>query len=182
MSSTFAFPGVITQDATPDHACSMTHHTDRMIACAWLNLKTQIPFEILNNHTSNRKRLTQSAVCSRSQSQGAREGPDSGSFFCTTCAQVGLLLCEPLQVVALKTKVYCLYSLTLCQKRGCPGSRSLLLLVQRFLFAARCFAAKSGYYVLQLCCFATNLGPSRVSLPVPFEPSITHKCSLCFHL
>ncbi len=30
MSSTFAFPSVITQDATPDHACSMTHHTDSM--------------------------------------------------------------------------------------------------------------------------------------------------------
>ena len=88
------------------------------------------------------------AVCSRSQ--GAREGPDSGIFFCTTCAQVGLLLCERLQVVALKTKVYRLYSLTLCQRRGCPGSRSLLLFVQRFLFAARCFAAKSGYYVSQL--------------------------------
>ena len=137
----------------------------------------QNPFEILNHHTSNRKRLTQSAcaVCS----QGAREGPDSGIFFCTTCAQVGLL---PLQVVVLKTKVYCLYSLTLCQRRGCPGSRSLLLLVQRFLFAARCFAAKSGYYVSQLCCFATNLGPSRVSFPMPFEPSTTHKYSLCFHL
>ncbi len=34
MSSTFAFPSVITQDATPDHACSMTHHTDSLIACA----------------------------------------------------------------------------------------------------------------------------------------------------
>jgi len=90
--------------------------------------------------------------------------------------------CKPLQVVALKTKVYCLYSLNLCQRRGCPGSRLLLLLVQRFLLAARYFAAKSGYYVSQLCCFATNLGPSRVSFPVPFEPSTTHKCSLCFHL
>ncbi len=136
----------------------------------------------MNHHTSNRKRLTQSAVCSRTQSQGAREGPDSGNFFCTTCAQVGLLLCEPLQVVALKTKVYCLYSLTLCQRKGCPGSRLLLLLVQCFLLAARYSAAKSGYYVSKLCCFATNLGPSRVSFPVPFEPSTTHKCSLCFHL
>ena len=53
----------------------------------------------------------------------------------------------------------------------------MLLLVQRFLFAARCFAANSGYYVSQLCCFATNLGPSRVSLPMPFEPSTTHKGS-----
>ncbi len=35
---------------------------------------------------------------------------------------------------------------------------------------------------LQLCCFAINLGPSRVSFPVPFELSTSHKCSLCFHL
>ncbi len=92
------------------------------------------------------------------------------------------MLCEPLLVVALKTKVYCLYSLTLCQRRGCPGSRSLLLVVQRFLLAARCSAAKSGYYVSQLCCFATNLGPSRVSFPMPIEPRTAHKYSLCFHL
>ncbi len=142
--------------------------------------ETQIPFESLNHQTKQSERLTQSAVCS--QSQGAREGPDSGISFCRICAEVSLVCCKPLQVVALKTKVCCLYSLTLCQRRGCPGSRLLLLLVQRFLLAARYFAAKSGYYVSQLCCFATNLGPSRVAFPVPFEPSTTHKCSLSFHL
>ena len=31
MSSMFAFPSVITQNAVPDHACSMTHHTASMI-------------------------------------------------------------------------------------------------------------------------------------------------------
>ena len=30
MSSMFAFPSVMTQNATPDHACSMTQHTDSM--------------------------------------------------------------------------------------------------------------------------------------------------------
>ena len=40
------------------------------------------------------------------------------------------------------------------------------LLVQGFPFAARCFAAKSGYYVSQLCCFATKLGPSEVFFPI----------------
>jgi len=64
--------------------------------------KTQIPFEILNHQTKQSERLTQSAVCSRSQ--GAREGPDSGIFFCTICAQVTLVCCKPLQVVALKQR------------------------------------------------------------------------------
>ena len=134
----------------------------------------------MNYQTKYWKRLTQSAVCS--QSQGARGGPDSGQFLHNLCTGSFSVWCESLQAVALKTKVYRLYSLTLCQRRGCPGSRPLLLLVQRFLLAARYFAAKSGYYVSQLCCFATNLGPSRVSFPVPFEPSTSHKCSLCFHL
>ena len=62
------------------------------------------------------------AVSNLHQSQGAREGPDSGNFLCTTCAQVGLLFCEPLQVVALKTKVYCLYSLTV-RVRPSPSVR-----------------------------------------------------------
>ena len=39
-----------------------------------------------------------------SQSQG--EGQTLANFICTICAQVALVLCEPLQVVALKTKVY----------------------------------------------------------------------------
>ncbi|DBA75533.1 TPA: hypothetical protein ACH3X2_14287 [Trebouxia sp. C0005] len=83
MSSMFAFPSVISQDAMPDHACSMTHHTDSMIACAWLRLKLQNPYEFLNHHTSNWKRLTQSAVCSRSQSQvkGQGEGQTLAIFF-----------------------------------------------------------------------------------------------------
>ncbi len=39
------------------------------------------------------------------------------------------------------------YSLTLFQRRCCPGSRPLLLLVQRLLFlAARCLAAKPGAF------------------------------------
>ena len=97
MSSMFAFPSMITQNAMPDH------HTDSMIACAWFNLKAQNPHEYLNHQTKYLERLT---VCSRSQSQGARGGPDSGQLFCTICAQVALVLCEPLQVVALKTKVY----------------------------------------------------------------------------
>ena len=37
MSSMFAFLSMIIQIAMPDHACSMTHHTDSMIACAWFN-------------------------------------------------------------------------------------------------------------------------------------------------
>ena len=106
MSSMFAFPSMITQNAMPDHACSMTHHTNSMIACAWFNLKAQNPHEFLNHQTKYLERLTQSAVYSRSQSQGARGGPDSGQLFCIICAQVALVLCEPLQVVALKTKVY----------------------------------------------------------------------------
>ena len=45
MSSMFAFLSMITQLAMPDHACSMTHHTDSMIACAWFNSKAQNPHE-----------------------------------------------------------------------------------------------------------------------------------------
>ncbi len=74
-------------------------------------------------------------MCSRVKVEGQGEGQTLAICFCTICAQVALVLCEPLQVVALKTKVYWLLSLTLCQRRACPGSRPLLLLVQRFLFA-----------------------------------------------
>ncbi len=102
MSSMFAFPSMITQNAMPDHACSMTHHIDSMIACAWFNLKAQNPHEFLNHQTKYLERLTQSAVEVKVKGQG--EG--SGQLFCTICAQVALVLCEPLQVVALKTKVY----------------------------------------------------------------------------
>ena len=71
MSSMFAFPSMITQNAMPDHACSMTHHTDSMIACAWFNLEAQNPHEFLNHQTKYLERLTQSAVCSRkSKSRG----------------------------------------------------------------------------------------------------------------
>ncbi len=124
MSSMFAFSRVITQNAMQDHACGMTvitleNHTDSMISRAWFNLKTQNPVEFLNHQTKYWKRLTQSAVQRR-----ARLWP----VFCTISASCCFVLalcfaqvawCEPLQVVALETKVYWLYSL--CQRRGCPG-------------------------------------------------------------
>ena len=37
--------------------------------------------------------------------QRAKGGPYSRNLFCTGCAQVGDVQCEPLQLVALKTKV-----------------------------------------------------------------------------
>ena len=104
MSSMFAFPNVTTQDHVPDHACSMTRYTNSIIACAWLRLKLQNPYDFLSHHTNDWRRLTQSAVSSRSQSQGARGGPDSGVFSGTLFAQIALVLSKPLQVVALKNK------------------------------------------------------------------------------
>jgi len=112
MSSMFEFPIVITQNDMPDDACSMTHHTDSMIACARLTLKTQIPFEILNHQTNHYERLKLPRGKGRAR---------LWQIFCTICAQVSIVCCKPLQVVALKIKVYCLYSLTLCQRRGCPA-------------------------------------------------------------
>ena len=70
MSSMFAFPSMITQNAMPDHACSMTHHIDSMIACAWFNLKAQNPHEFLNHQTKYLERLTQSAVEVKVKGQG----------------------------------------------------------------------------------------------------------------
>ena len=78
--------------------------------------------------------------------------------------------------------VICTWLPAIAYQGLCATGSEKLLIVQGFLLAARYFAAKSGYNVSQLCCFATNLGPSRVSFPVPFEPSTTHKCSLSFHL
>ena len=98
MSSKFALPSVVTQNAMPDHACSMTHHTGSIVARAWFNVKPQNPYEFLNHLAKFWKRLTQSTVCNRSQ--GASGGPDSGQLFCTICAQLALVLCKPLQVVA----------------------------------------------------------------------------------
>ncbi len=103
--------------------------------------KCHNPFEMWNHQTNNWRRLTQSAAV-EVKVKGQGKGQTLAMFFAQSVQQVTLVCCEPLQVVALKTKVYCLYSLTLCQRRGCPGSRLLLLLVQRFLLAARCFAAK----------------------------------------
>ena len=67
-----------------------------------------------------------SAVRRPSLSQGARGGPYSCNFFRTGCRQVGTSHCEPLQLVALKTKVCCLHSLFLSQRRACASSKPLV--------------------------------------------------------
>ena len=71
------------------------------------------------------ERRTQSAVEVKVKGQKGRackREPDSGQLFCTTCVQVALVLCEPLRIMAHH-----------CQRKNCPGSRPLLLFVQRFL-------------------------------------------------
>ncbi len=81
---------------------------------------------------------------SKSKSRG-KGGLNSGMFFGTDYLQVrqsavcatasccaenkGLLTAQPL----------------LDQRRGCPGSKPLLLLVQWLLLVMRCFVAQTGY-------------------------------------
>ena len=84
MASIFALSSMFTQTAMPDDV-------DSMVACAWHNLKAQNRHEFLNLQTEYSEKAD--AV----SNQAARGGPDS-----TICAQVALVLCEPLQVVALK--------------------------------------------------------------------------------
>ena len=60
-----------------------------------------------------------------------------GQILTTVLPMQRLVVCDPLQIVALKTKVCGLHSLKLCQRKDCPGSRSFAAVVQRFLLAAR---------------------------------------------
>ena len=55
--------------------------------------------------TKHQEQADASAVRHPSISQRAKEGPYSWNCFCTGYAQVGHVQCEPLQLVALKTKV-----------------------------------------------------------------------------
>ena len=41
--------------------------------------------------------------------------------------RLGNVLGEPLQVVALKTKICCLIRLNLCHRQACPGSHCILV-------------------------------------------------------
>ena len=61
-----------------------------------------IPAAFLQDHAPELQASQRPCV---RQSQGARGGPDSALFFCTICVRVALVLCEPLQVVALTKKV-----------------------------------------------------------------------------
>ena len=58
--------------------------------------------------------------------EGQGESLTLASFFCTGCGQECTVQCEPLQIVALKTKLCWLHSLFLSQRRVCASISPLM--------------------------------------------------------
>ena len=102
-----------------------------------------------------------------------------GQILTTVLPMQRLVVCDPLQIVALKQRCADCTASSSVRGKTVQAAGPLLLLCN-----ASCLqlAARSGYYIAQLYCFATNLRFSRVSIPMSFEANTPHKCSLCFRL
>jgi hypothetical protein len=87
--------------------------------------------------------VQQSAVCS--QSQGARGGLNSGIFLGTDYGQVRQSAVCAIASCCAEHKGLLTAQPLLDQRKGCPGSKPLLLLVQWLLLVMRCFVAQPGY-------------------------------------
>ena len=153
-----------------------SHRYHCTCVCCYLTSMRSNNTHSSNNCTCNNKK------CSTSEpvASATRGGPDPGQLFCTTCAQIALVLCEPLQAVALKRCADCTASPSV------RGETVQAVWTRQQAFAASCAACSS-----LLCCeiwilrctavLATNLGLSGYP-SLSFEASTNHKYGLCLHL
>ncbi len=70
----------------------------------------------------------------------------------------------------------------MCQRKACPGSKLLDLLVQTLLFYACCFTDKTGYYKSKLTSFTEDPGCHRLSLCMSFACRTAAKLGPCVSL
>ena len=91
------------------------------------------------------------------------------------------MLFEPLQVVALETKVCWLSRLCLCDSQAWEGSKLLWLLEQTAAVARLLPCCWTGYYIWQLSGFDTEESQRRVSLLMPLAHQLALKLGICFH-